>query len=689
MKFSRLRSPFRQAVWLLLLYVSHCQTLYAYQTTNTLVDSLQLQLQNRKLSDSARIECLNRLAREFAYISSAQASDYAQQALKLSLKTRNLSGQAYAYRNLGSIYSVQESFYLSLEFTSKAIQLFEKLKDSTGIGNCYITLGHTYKRQEDYPQAIAFHSRAVTIFRRQQLPERLAVSLHNLGEAELLAGKLALARTHTLEAIQLCQRLHNQSVLSACLRVIGVICYNANDFDQAKSYFLQVMSLSENLGSNAQKEATIESLIYLSKLAQRDKQDARQIGYLKQAIQLANQSNFQPLIRTAYHLAGEYYLSHNDVKAAKALLDEYVTINSQLIRWQNKDKASMVETVLKALKASEQNAFLLQQDELKKQVIQSQKKQIYWISALSVLLVIVLGVVLYYFSLHKKLTRQVLAQNTTIEQNARQIQESATKMEENARKLEQMNQAKNKFFKIVAHDLVSPLSSMSGVTAMLSEDIDSLSKEETGWVIRQWNQSLHSTLELAHNLINWAHSQMEANPPHQQVVSLYMLVEKVKSTYAPIAYQKQIHLDMQIPDVTQTGTMQIYANADQIEFVLRNLVNNALKFTPRRGQVSIGLLQDATSVTFVVKDSGVGMTNEKIERLFSIDKLDRTQGTEGEQGSGLGLVLCQEFIQKNGGAISVESQPGAGTTFFVRLRKPVQALAATAPPHTSTVSMSS
>ncbi len=642
------------------LLVSTAERGYAQSPYSTIIDSLQTNLAAKALTDSLRIEYLNRLAREYAYISSAQASLYAEQALELSLSTHNKAGEAYAYRNLGSIYAVQESFYLSLEFTSKALQLFERLGDSTGIGNCYITLGHTYKNQQEYTKAVDFHRRAVAIFRHQHLPERLAVGLHNLGEAQLLAGKLDSSWINTQEAIHLCRTLNNQSVLSACYRVLGAIYYRRNDFARAQEIFQNVILISERLGANAQNEATTESLIYLARLAERQNQPQRQIDYLKRAIRLANAKHYTQFLRTGYQLAGKYYLAHHDVAAAQRLLEEYSQVVEENNRWQNKDKSAMIETVLNALKLSEQNRFLAQQSQLEKQIIDNQRRQLIWVSIAAAFVTVVLAAVLYSYRRRQQLIQQVLSQKSIIEQNAREL-------EITTQKLRQMNQVKNKFFKIVAHDLISPLSSMSGVATLLSEDSESLSKEETSWILKRWNQTLHSTLELAHNLINWAHSQMDATPPHSQSIALYPLLDKIKNIYSSMAYQKEIDLQVQFLDYDAKDSVQVYADADQIEFVIRNLVNNALKFTPRNGQVYIQVHNEGQTTVISVIDTGIGLSPEKLEHLFSIDKFQRTEGTEGEQGSGMGLVLCQEFIQKNNGTIRVESHQGEGTRVFVYL----------------------
>jgi tetratricopeptide (TPR) repeat protein len=262
-------------------------TTFSSSSSTTLVDSLQKQL-TKGLSDPARIECLNRLAREYVFISAAKAADYSQQALVLSVHTGNTKGQAYAYRNLASMYAAQESFYLSLEFAGKAMGLFQQLGDQQGIGNCYITLGLMYKNQEQYAKAVELNTKALAIFKRLGLPERQAVALHNLGDVEFLAGSSEQAKTHLSKATDLCISLSNHSVLTACYRAMGRHYFQEKRFDKAVQYFNKAIEISQLLSANAQKEATTESLIYLARLAGQDKRQQDQLAYLQQALALAS-----------------------------------------------------------------------------------------------------------------------------------------------------------------------------------------------------------------------------------------------------------------------------------------------------------------------------------------------------------------------------------------------------------------
>ncbi len=342
----------------------------------SLIDSLEKQLPDTRLPDTVRIEQLNVLAREYTYISAAKATLYAQRALDWSMRIGYERGQAYAYRNLASSYSAQEYFYSTTEFMEKAITIFDELADSVGMANCYITLGHTYKRQQDLVKSAAFHAKAVAIFRQKKLPERLGVSLHNLGESQLLAGDLAAARSSTLEAIALNKSLSHLPVLTACYKVMGIIFLKENDLTQAEAYFKQVLSLSETLGKTARKEATTQSLIYLAEIARQHNRPGEELTHLQRAVALAREHRYTKHLRDASMALVNHYLRRDDREAAGLVMHEYAVLSDSVIRAVNQEKAAMLEPMIRNIRTVSENKRLQAERRLQQAKIQSQRTQL-------------------------------------------------------------------------------------------------------------------------------------------------------------------------------------------------------------------------------------------------------------------------------------------------------------------------
>ncbi|TSA27125.1 MAG: hypothetical protein D4R67_06665 [Bacteroidetes bacterium] len=233
-------------------------------------------------------------------------------------------------------------------------------------------------------------------------------------------------------------------------------------------------------------------------------------------------------------------------------------------------------------------------------------------------------------------------------------------MNRNEEKLAELNATKDKFFSIIAHDLRAPLTTIISFSGMLKDTRGKLSEEKVNELINNQYDASWSSLKLLDNLIKWAQVQTGRLIPKPTVLNLGELVEDVVDFCLPSAEEKNIAL---VADFSYSP--ELLADQDMIRTAFVNLVNNAVKFTKSGGSVILTCTMDHDRVILSVQDTGVGMTNDQVESLFRIDKACSTEGTAHEQGTGLGLILCKEFVEMNGGMISVISQPGSGTTFTV------------------------
>ena len=225
--------------------------------------------------------------------------------------------------------------------------------------------------------------------------------------------------------------------------------------------------------------------------------------------------------------------------------------------------------------------------------------------------------------------------------------------------LRELNTQKDKFFSIIAHDLKSPFNSILGFSEILVEQIrkkDYDSIEKYAGII---NQSSNKAVELLMNLMEWARSQtgrMEFNPEYLEITEL---ISEVSQLFHEVAGQKSISI---FKDLPRAAT--VYADKAMISTVLRNLISNAIKFTFPGGKITIRTIEKPDGLTVCVQDNGVGMSKSVIEKIFRLDENYTTTGTNNEKGTGLGLVLCKEFIEKHGGKIWLESELGGGSTFY-------------------------
>ncbi|ELR70489.1 two-component response regulator [Fulvivirga imtechensis AK7] len=261
--------------------------------------------------------------------------------------------------------------------------------------------------------------------------------------------------------------------------------------------------------------------------------------------------------------------------------------------------------------------------------------------------------------INEQLEQKVVERTAELEQALEEINVQNNELEE-------LNATKDKFFSIVAHDLRSPISALAGFSEILAGNGKQLPPEKVAEYSKELNKSVKNVLSLIENLLTWAYSQMNKANLNPTEVDVNAVIEKILTQLAAVAGNKNINLEMDLAD-----GLKVYADEDHLKLVLRNLISNAIKFTEPGGKVSVTTKAiDKSKAEIVVADTGVGMSIEKLTTLFNIGDNQSTKGTAGEKGTGLGLILCKEFVEKNSGSIEVASLKGMGTTFTVTLNQP-------------------
>ncbi|MBI1937598.1 MAG: PAS domain S-box protein [Ignavibacteriales bacterium] len=250
------------------------------------------------------------------------------------------------------------------------------------------------------------------------------------------------------------------------------------------------------------------------------------------------------------------------------------------------------------------------------------------------------------------------------EQIARAIERkvNADAIKKYAEELRQLNMTKDKFFSIIAHDLKNPFITILGFSDLLLSDYNDLSDDEKIFYIEEMKKSAEVSHNLLRNLLQWSRSQtgrIEFNP---RVVKLIDLLEENIHLLKPHAQKKNI-----VISVACKEDLSVFADEDMVNTILRNLVTNAIKFTKKDGTIKIYAVERRSKVEISIEDNGVGIEEKVKNELFSIAKMHSTTGTDNEGGTGLGLVLCKEFVEKNHGTITVDSKLGQGTKFSFTL----------------------
>jgi len=228
--------------------------------------------------------------------------------------------------------------------------------------------------------------------------------------------------------------------------------------------------------------------------------------------------------------------------------------------------------------------------------------------------------------------------------------------------LEQTNRLKDKFFSIISHDLKGPFNGILGLSNYLLEEYERLSEPEKREMISDINLASKNAFNLLQNLLNWARTQTGNMVFHPTTILTREIVEFSMETVLNLARKKQIEIRMDLDK-----EFAFVSDENMVSAILRNLIENAVKFSPRNSVIEITVNKIMNQVIFSVKDQGIGLTDEEIGKLFRLDISFQKKGTESEPGTGLGLILCNDLAQRMGGKLWVSSKVGKGSTFFLSL----------------------
>ncbi len=248
------------------------------------------------------------------------------------------------------------------------------------------------------------------------------------------------------------------------------------------------------------------------------------------------------------------------------------------------------------------------------------------------------------------------------------IRKQQQQLQHQTDQLRLLNDEKDTFLSMIAHDLRSPFSSLRLLIGIAADNVEESGQDELGNIMGLLKKSSENLYNLLDNLLAWSRIQQGIVRYRPQDVDMGQMVVQNFALLESHAHQKQIEFKNTIAENTV-----VYADYHMVDAIIRNLISNALKFTYPSGCISISAIPDGNFLVLSVKDTGIGIAEEFLPKLFRIDSVYRRKGTARESGSGLGLILCKEFVEKNGGSIGVESEEEKGSTFYVRLpRKPLE-----------------
>lgn len=357
----------------------------------------------------SRIDSLNDLSRKYSFVNNSKALQYANEALELALQFDYEKGQAFAFRNLSSVYSAQNAFAESIEFINKALNIFEELNDQEGIANCNISLGHTFSRLNLDSVAFEYHLNAYQYFSTENNLDRKLISTHNLAQAYFLINDLNQSEALFHDANLIAEELGNYQLKSSCLSYLGEIAFRKGDFFSAQSFFTEVKKIFEVLKEDAQKYATISAFYHLGLIYKKNGDFNSMINSFEQGVKLLDTYQLDYFVEGIYEEIISYYKSLGNLRKVDQLYSNYLSVLKNVNKLNRENKAGLYLDLLKSRELEKDFIAKVQANEIQEEVAKSNIKIIKILVLLSIMLAMFLIIIIFQFFRNKRNTAAISA----------------------------------------------------------------------------------------------------------------------------------------------------------------------------------------------------------------------------------------------------------------------------------------
>jgi signal transduction histidine kinase len=457
-----------------------------------------------------------------------------------------------------------------------------------------------------------------------------------------------------LDAWELLKEGKNESFASI-MSEIGVVYQMTDSLDKAEKYLNEAVTYYEKSKSSYRVANTLLHLAIVNR--KRNNMVVAQ-NYLDKSLKLIKESG-------AFSILPDYYLELSNIEESKGNLKKSFdyfkkqqVLKDSLSKEQNLNDMNRMQEMYAIEKQNAEKAVLKKEVELGE--VKLMRNKIVTVGVIILLVVVVvfsfylLRVINRWKAANEKLKEQQILINRTNET----LQKQRDELEILANELKRLNSDKDRFMSILSHDLKSPFSTLLGLSEMLIENIRVFPVAELEDIAVNLSKTARNTYKLLEDILLWTRAQSGKIPFKPQKLNFSDICNNALEILNPVANAKGITLNYEKAD-----KIYLFADNDMIRTVLRNLVSNAIKFTDKNGSINIMAEGTGAELIVSVSDNGVGISPENLPKLFNNSEIITTPGTANETGTGFGLLLCKEFVEKHDGRIWAESEPGSGSKF--------------------------
>ena len=536
------------------------------------------------------------------------------------------------YISLGTAYRRKGDLENSLKYLFKSANIAEREGLDKSLGEVYGEISNTFlRRNNDVDNAIIYNNKAINIFKKTGDRQQLGLILLNTGFNYYENNDYDSATSYCEQANNIFREIGLKIGIAYSIGNAALIKFKNGDLLNAEKDLLVAINMLEPLGDAYGKA---DFLNQLGSVYESQGKSENAIRTFEESLQISRKYDLKEQMSDGLLQLSILYEVKKDYKGSLNSIKEHFLV---------RDSISNAATVRKL--SDLRTEFEVGQKQTEVDLLTAEKKTqqiITWaIAAFALVLIILAGIIYKYYK--AKETINCILESQKYE-------------------LERLNETKDKFFSIISHDLRGPISAFQGVGRLIKFAVKKDKKDYLLELSDDIDESASRLSSLLDGLLSWSLQQRGHFPNVPEKVLLKSMVEDLIGTFKNTAASKGIVLS-----ATFDEQIELWVDRNTTETIIRNLINNALKFTEDGGSVSLHTSIDDTNAKIEVIDSGVGIPQEKLDRLFNLNENKSTYGTSGEKGLGLGLQLVYEFIEMNKGSIEVYSEEGEGTRFIIRL----------------------
>lgn len=545
----------------------------------------------------------------FYKVDYAKALDYFTKSHELYIKLGNKGGEASALNNISLVYGRQGYLDKTLEMGLQVLEMRKSLNDADKLAGSYNNIAVAYLDLENYDSALVYYKEAIAISISNNKTESLDLYYNNVGNLYMKTDLLDSAKHYFQKSLEISTELKHKQMMSNSNVYLGQYYLLKQNYNKAKEHLIKGLELAQDIAIVYEIEDAAKYLHEaFSKTGEYQKAYETHLMFKQMADSAKNLEAIQKITSIEADLKYKRERELNEVKQENLKLANQLEINKQK---QARNLAILIGVILTLIIIFIYRSYIFKSNDNKALLIQKEE-----------------------ITLQKE---EILAQRNRIKA---------------------LNDTKDKFFAIIGHDLRNPLSGIYKLSEVVYTNFDFLERDKLKKYLLNIKTTSEGVYSLLDNLLKWASLQTGALSVNAHEFDIAKLIKQNKELLTSMAAQKNIQLSY-----SNGVNCLAFADEEMINTVLRNLMINAIKFTNDGGSISIDLERHDTSWKVCISDTGIGMTKEMQDVLFDLSPLSKNERKSKNSGVGLGLVLCKEFTQLNGGKIWVNSEINKGSKF--------------------------